>query len=645
MAALRDSAGDSDGLTSQQNSIIREHLQEILSSPEFTASKRAQEFLQLLIEHTLADRPESLKERMIGAEMFGRPIDYDTANDAVVRVKATEVRRRLAQYYGRVIDPKVRIELPVGSYVPKFVWPIAKEVKEPSGESEQLGASKPESPAADSARKSAKRASLRKWTVSIAAVVLLIAAGLFAGQTWKKTPAVEPIRSIAILPLINLSGDPNQDYFADGMTEELIAELGKVPKLRVTSRTSAMTYKGTKKTLPQIAHELGVDGIVEGSILRESNHVRITAQLIDSRTDEHVWAHSYERDMTGVLELQTEVARAVTDEIEVELTPQQQARFSVPRRVKPEAVDAYLQGTREMNFGNPRSALEYFRQAVEKDPDFAAAHAALSRAYGWMGEAGWMSYAEAFSEQKAEALKAIELDDSRPEPHLELGIVAMNQDWAWSVQKKEFQRALELNRNSAAVHWAYANYLSRVGLVNDALDEARLALEIDPASSHAYMSMSFIYYYARQYDEALVQIERAMAFRPDPAETLFPLSIIYVERNEFDKAIREFRKMGDLPHGLGHLGNAYARAGRKAEARAILPKLREHVAETGVGRYEIALIYAALKDHDQAFEWLERAYQVRDKGLTYLMVDPCLDPLRSDPRFHPLLQRIGFPTV
>ena len=418
-----------------------------------------------------------------------------------------------------------------------------------------------------------------------------------------------------------------------------------MPKLRVISRTSAMTYKGTKKKLPEIARELGVDGIVEGSIVREGNRVRITSQLIDSRTDEHIWAHSYERDMAGVLALQSDVARAIADEIRIELTPREKARLNRATRVKPEAVEAYLQGTRQMDSGNPRRAIEFFRLAIEKDPDFAAAHAALSSAYDWMGEAGWMPYAEAFSHQKAEALRAIELDDSRPEPHLELGIVAMNQDWAWGVQKNEFQRALELNMNSAAVHWAYANYLSRVGLVNDALAEANLALKIDPASSRAYMNSSFIYYYARQYDQALAQIQRAIALRPNPAETLFPLSIIYVEKGEFDKAIQEFQKMGDVPHGLGHLGNALARAGRTVEARAILPKLKVHMAKTGIGRYEIALVYAGLKDNDQAFEWLERSYQVRDKGLTYLMVDPCLDPLRSDPRFHSLLQRVGFPTI
>jgi tetratricopeptide (TPR) repeat protein len=421
--------------------------------------------------------------------------------------------------------------------------------------------------------------------------------------------------------------------------------LGQVPALRVISRTSTMTYKGTKKTVPVIAHELHVEGILEGSIIREGNKVRVIIQLIDSRTDQHIWAHTYERDMSSVLELQSEVAHAITDQVRIELTPQQEARLKRARRADPEALEFYLQGIQRLNFGNPKVAIELFRRAIKEDPDYAPAHAGLATAYGWMGEAGWISYAEAFAQQKAAAQKAIDLDDSRPEPHLELGFAAMNQDWDWTTQNKEFRRALELNPNSAAVHWAYANYLNRAGLANHAVAEANLALQLDPVSSRSYMNLSFNYYYARQYDEALTQIERAIALHPDPLETTFPLSIIYVEKRQYDKAIQEFQKMGNVPHGLGHLGNAYARHGRKAEARAVVPRLKEHVDKTGVGRYEIALIYAGLQENDKAFEWLESAYQVRDKGLTYLKIDPCLDPLRSDQRFAPLVQRVGIPSI
>jgi TolB-like protein/Tfp pilus assembly protein PilF len=631
-----DPFAEPDSLNSEQAELVRQHLREVLSSAAFAGSKRTQEFLQLVVEHALADRVDSLRERMIGAEMFGRPIDYDTANDAVVRVKATDVRRRLAHYYRESVkEPLVRIELPVGSYVPRFLWAATDKSVSASASREdsrmEVGLQFP-------------RVSLWAWVLAIGAVVLVVA-GYIGFQKWRNPFPNQDIRSIAILPLVNLSGDPNQEYFADGMTEELIAALGQVPALRVISRTSSMTYKGTKKTLPEIARELRVDGIVEGSIGREGNRVRVITQLVDSRSDQHIWAHSYDRDMTSVLELQSDVARAITDEIRIELTPQERARLNRAQRVNPGAVELYLQGIQRLNSGNPSAAIELLSQAINKDPGYAAAHAAIAGAYGWMGEAGWMPYDQAFSKQKAEALKAIELDDSRPEPHLELGVAAMNQNWDWGTQRKEFERALQLNPNAAVVHWAYANHLNRVGRVNEAISEAKLALQLDPVSSRSYMNTSFIYYFARQYDQAQVQIERAVAMHPDAAETPFPLGIILVEKGQFAQAIREFQKLGDLPHALGHMGNAYAREGREAEALAILPRLRRHTEKTGIGRYEIALVYAGLKEKEKAFEWLERAYQARDKGLTYLLVDPCLDPLRSDPRFNSLVERIGFPAT
>jgi TolB-like protein/Tfp pilus assembly protein PilF len=643
VTGLPQSSPRQDRLDAEQIATIRRHLQDILASAAFAGSRRAQEFLQLVVEHTLAERIDSLKERMIGVEMFGRPVDYDTANDAVVRVKATEVRRRLAQYYqdsaGR--NASVRIELPVGSYVPKFAWPAGG-----SAPAAPSTAPLPALPAGIQAAASPVppiRRWRRRWLVAVALVPLAAIGLFFAFQGWSGSSA-SPIRSIAVLPLVNLSGDAKQDYFADGMTEELIAELGQVSSLRVISRTSVMTYKGTNKTIPVIARELHVDGILEGSIEREGNKVRVIVQLIDSRTDEHIWAHSYERDMTSAMELQGEVARAITDQIRVELTPQQHARLTRARHTEPAALELYLQGMQRLNSGDPRSAAQFFRSAVEKDPDYAAAHAAMAAAYGWMGEAGWISYAEAFAQQKAAAQKAIELEDSRPEPHLELGFAAMNQDWDWGTQNKEFRRALELNPNSAAVHWAYADYLSRVRLPEDAVAEANRALQLDPVSSRSYMRLSFVYYYARQYDDALAQMERAIALHPDPLEVAYPLSVIHVEKRQFDKAIQEFQKLGEAPHALGHLGNAYARRGLKAEAHAVVPKLKDHVDRTGIGRYEIALVYAGLQENDKAFEWLESAFQVRDKGLTYIKVDPCLDPLRSDVRFAPLVQRVGIPT-
>jgi TolB-like protein/tetratricopeptide (TPR) repeat protein len=630
MAASNDPSESTGTLNPEQAAQVREHLEEILASSAFSGGKRAQEFLKLVTGHMIAGRSDSLKERMIGAEMFGRPVDYDTANDAVVRVKANEVRRRLAQFYLERGGPlPLQIELPLGSYIPRVIWTSTDKVGDGAASVNQ---------------KRLSTRALRAWSL------LLLGAGVAAGlgvYVYQRagTQVDSPIRSIAILPLTNLSGDANQDYFADGMTEELTAELGKVPALRVISRTSAMTYKGTTKKLPQIAHELGVEGIIEGSIEREGNRVRVTTQLVDARSDRHLWAQTYDRDLTSVLEVESQVARAVSEEIRVELTPEQRAHFERTQRIDPQSLELYMQGIQRLNQGDPRSAMPILRQAVEKDSNNAAAHAALAHAYGWMGEAGWMSYGEAFSHEKEEAQKAIELDDTRPEPHIDLGVAAMNQSWDWSTQKKEFLRALELGPNAATVRWAYANYLNRVGLVDEAVMQAKAALVLDPVSGPAYVNMSFMHYFARQYDEALKNLKQAEAMHTASTMTMFPFGTIYVEKGEYQLAIQNFQQMGNVPHALGHLGNAYARQGRKAEARALIPKLKEHVDKIGVGRYEMALIYAGLNDKDAAFEWLERAYQVRDKGLTYLRVDPLLDPLRSDARFESLLKRVAFPAA
>ena len=636
-----------DGLSPEQAALVRGQLKEILASNAFSGSKRAQDFLQLIIEHALAGRYDHLRERMIGAEMFGRPINYDTANDAVVRVKATEVRKKLTQYYQELARPAtVRIELPPGSYVPQFLWAPAEKTPPAAGEPDSLPlqpAPPLPQPATENPPAGAKPTPRR---LALAAAGLALAAGLaYAGyRIWSAYIAGGPdVHSIAILPLENLSGDPHQDYFADGLTDELIADLGQVSALRVISRTSSMTYKGTKKTLPEIAHELGVDAIVEGSVLRESDQVRVTAQLIDARTDEHIWAHTYVRALTSVLALQGEVAQTIADQVKIEITPQEQARLSRNRAIDTEAQDLYLLGAHFLNTGDPRRAIGYLQDAIDKDPNYAPAHAALSDGYNWLGEAGWMPYTEAFPRQKAEAAKAVEIDDALSAGHAELARAVINLSWDWPTAEREFKRALELNPNSARVHGQYGFYLERQGRIPEGLAQVQRELELDPVSSRAFLDAGFANYYARRYDDALAGIQRSAALEPNPPVLLFPSGVIYAELGRYREAIAQFQQLGDQPHALGHMGNAYARMGQSAEARALIAKLEEHVQKTGIGRYEIAIVYAGLDDKDDAFAWLDKAFDAHDKGLTYLKVDPCLDPLRSDPRFADLLQRVGLP--
>ena len=620
--------------------LVRDHLKDVFASKAFAGSKRAQDFLQLIVEHALAGRLDSLRERMIGAEMFGRSIDYDTANDGVVRVKATEVRRKLAQYYWESTKPQlVRIELPSGSYVPKFHW------QSPCESLTDLH-SAPPAPAEPSAIAAPGETFRRRRVVAgmLAGVPLLAAIGYIGFKVWPRESPPEPEHhTIAVLPLQNLSGDPRQDYFADSMTEELIADLGQVSASRVISRTSTMTYKGTTKTLPQIARELGVDTAVEGSVLRQGNHVRITAQLIDARTDQHLWAGSYVRNLNDVLTLQDEVARTIADQIRIAVTPEERARLARPRIVDPEAQELYLLGMQALDTGNPRSGIGYFQKAIDKDPNYAQAYAALADSYGWMGESGWMPYSDAFPKEKAAAIKAIALDEALPEGHLRLAYAAMNLDWDWATEGKELKRALELNPNSADVRWSYSSYLEHMGRIPEAISEMQVALQLDPISSRGFQTSALLYYYARQYDQALLQMQRASALQHEPAELIYALAVIYVEKGMYEEAIQQFQKLGDQPHALGHMGNAYARMGREAEAREMISELQKHVQNTGIGRYETALVYAGLGKKDEAFVWLEKAFAVRDKGLTYLKIDPCVDPLRSDSGFQDLVRRVGLP--
>jgi len=643
-----DPASKADEFTSEQVRLVRNHLEEVISSSAFAGSKRSQDFLQLVVEHALAGRFDSLRERMIGAEMFGRPIGYDTANDAVVRVKATEVRKKLAQFYREAATrPPVRIELPSGSYVPKFHWKLEAQQEIDARLPNPVEPSFAEKPVeVKEAISPTPAKTYRRPSYVVASGLLglgLLAAIGYWGFTAlrRQSNAAQGIRSIAILPLQNLTGDPKQEYFADGMTEELIADLGQIGSLRVISRTSAMSYKATRKNLPQIAHELGVDAVVEGSVWREGNRVRIAAQLIDARTDRHLWARNYDRDLTSVLALEGEVAQAIADEISIETTPQAEARLTRTRPLFAEAQELYLRGVELLNQGNPREAVGYLEDAVDKDPSYAPAHVALAGDYGWLGEAGLLAYTEAFPKQKIEAAKAIELDEALPGGHAELASALMNLNWDWVTPEKEFKRALELNPNSTSVHSKYAFYLMRLGRLDEAIAQAKLNLQLDPVSSHSYSNLSFINYFARRYDQALAEIQKADDIDRNLPEFIYPRAVIYVEKGMYDAAIAEFKKLGQQPHALGHMGNVYARMGRAAEARDSISSLKEHVQTDGIGRYEIALVYAGLGQKEEAFTWLEKSYTGHDKGLTYLKIDPCVDPLRSDPRFHDLLRRVG----
>jgi TolB-like protein/Flp pilus assembly protein TadD len=460
-----------------------------------------------------------------------------------------------------------------------------------------------------------------------------------------RSKSIPQIHAIVILPLRNPGGDADQ-YLADGITEKLISDLGGMSAVPVISRTSAMSLRQTNRSIPEIARQLGVDGVVDGSVVRNGNQIRISAQLSDGDTGRQLWKREYSGQLSASLQLASDIAHDINEQIRTEVGPRQQVGAHTVHPTDPDVQDAYLQGEYFLNRGSPDSyqeAIGYFQNAIEKDPSFAPAYAGLAAVYWDLGENGLLEYRKAYSQAKLAARKAIELDSNLAEGHAILAETLMDFDWDWTGAEAEFRGALELNPSSSTTRFGYALYLAKMGRAQEAISEAETGLKLDPISLEGYDHLAYIYYAGRQYDRGLESIRRAAElYRTSPNNPLhWDLAVLYVEKGNLQKAIDQFRAIGDLPHPLGHMGNAYARAGQIEKANQMIAKLRVYVAKDGIGTYEIALVYAGLGRKDEAFAWLEKAYQVHDKGLTFLKMDPCVDPLRSDPRFHDLLRRVG----
>ena len=468
------------------------------------------------------------------------------------------------------------------------------------------------------------------------------------GLVGRANPA--PIRSLAVLPLENLSRDPEQEYFADGMTEALITDLSKIGALRVISRTSVMQYKGAKKPLPQIARELNVDGVIEGSVQRSGDRVRITAKLIHAPTDTHLWAESYERDLRDVLALQDDVARAIASQIRIKLTPQEQVRLASARPVNPEAHEAYLKGR---YFWNKRTeeglkkSLEYFQKAIDVDPNYALGYAGLADSYGILGNNGHLPPRETHPKAKAAALKALELNDNVAEAHSTLAAVMEEYDFDWAGAEKQHKRAIELNPNCATAHHYYAWHLAHRERVEESITEIKRAQELDPLSLIINMNVGRMLYYGRRYDEAIEQYRKTLEMDPNLPWAHYLLGVAYEQKGMHGESIAELQKAVSPSEintiRLAALARAYALDGRRSKALKILHQLKELSKRRYVQPVFVALIYEALGDKDRAFLWLEKAYQDRSVNVPALRTDARFDSLRSDPRFQDLLRRIGLP--
>jgi serine/threonine protein kinase/TolB-like protein/Tfp pilus assembly protein PilF len=488
----------------------------------------------------------------------------------------------------------------------------------------------------------------------VAALIGLNVAGLRDRLMWlvraRHGVPLPRIESIAVLPLANLSGDPEQEYFADGMTEELITSLAKIGSLRVISRNSVMQYKGQRKPTPQIAKELNVDAIVEGSVQRSGNRVRISAQLIQAATDQHLWAETYDRDLRDVLALQSEVARTVAQQIKATLTPQEQTRLAATHPVNPGAHDAYLKGRYYLNKWTEegfKKGIEYFQQAIDLDPTYAPAYAGLADGYSNIALWGLRPPKEGFPLAKAAARKALELDETLGEAHAALGQIKFSFDWDWSGAEQELKRAVELSPSNADAHNVYGWFLTAMGRSDESIAEARRALELDPLTPTTSLQLGWVLYYARRHDESIAQLRKTLELAPNLAYANMELGWNYAEKRMYPEAVAECEKaIEQLPEEqvtLGSCGKVYALAGKRSEGLDILARLKRISERTYVDPYNIACLCDGLKDSNLTMEWLERAYKEHSASLYLLKNETLSDSVRSDPRFQDLLRRMNFP--
>jgi TolB-like protein/DNA-binding winged helix-turn-helix (wHTH) protein len=485
-------------------------------------------------------------------------------------------------------------------------------------------------------------------TVAMAAILLLI-------PTLSHRAAATPlVRSIAVLPLANFSGDPAQEYFVDGMTDELITDLAKIGALRVISRTSVMRYKGTKKDLPEIARELNVDGIVEGSVMRSGQRVRITAQLLYGPTDKHLWADTYDRDLGDVLTLQSDVAQAIAQQVRAQLTPQQQARFRAPHPVNPEAYDSYLKGryylSNQFTMAQPLNmAKTYFEEAVRKDSGFAQAYAGLADAYLYLAIFRQMSSESAYRSAEEADRHALALDDSIGETYDTLAVLSWRYNWDWDATEREFNQAIALAPSYICAHEDRAEYLAFRGHRSEAEAEMIKIRAFDTSFSSTLTDVG-VDYQLRDFDRLLEASQRGVALNPKEWLEHFYLGVGYEGTGKQLESVAEYQKAVELSGGdqdaTAALAHAYAGVGRRAETqkilRAALRDLEQESTKVKASPYFIATLYAALGDKDTAFNFLERAYREKSLDLSWhLKADLRIDNLRSDPRYQSLLSRVG----
>ena len=496
---------------------------------------------------------------------------------------------------------------------------------------------------------SAKQTFLRRWIP-----LILLAGGLLLALLALRTQRhLNPkINSLLVLPFENLSGDPSQEYLADGITDALITDLANIQSIRVVSRTSAMHYKDSHKQLAEIAHELNVDAVVEGSVTRSGSRVRVNAQPIQSSNDRHLWAKKYEQSVGDLMELQNSLAEAISQEIAVELSPDERGRMRRLRPINAEAYEAYLKGR---FYWNKRTvdalqiARAYFEQATQKDPHYALAYAGLADAYDVLGSgvAAALPPREAMRHAREAANRAIQLDETLAEGHTSLAGIKFSFDWDWQGAETEFRRAIELNPNDVTAHYWYAQLLLALGRWDESMTSINKATQLDPNLPQLASFRGAIFHNRRRYNMAIDEEKKALALDPGHFVPHFDLGRGYEQLGNYRQAANEFQKALELSGNdfttRASLAHVYAISGEKTKAEQILNALKQNSAKNNLS-YQIAEIYIGLGDKDQAFRWLDKAYEDRSEWLTWIAIEPKLDPIRDDPKFERLLRRMNLPS-
>lgn len=532
---------------------------------------------------------------------------------------------------------------------PKLVETLPRRGYRFLGEVEEADARRPESGSPAPGRKAGVGS--RVWLASLVALALLAALMGWGGAGKKSTRGPAPVRSVAVLPFADLSAETGQEYFADGMTDQLILELGKLSELRVIARQSVVAYKGSERTAGEIAGELGVDGLIEGTVLRSGQQVRINVKLIRAADNTQLWQASYDGSAGEAMALHAQVARSVAQAIGVALSPAAERLRAAAPPVSPEAYDIYLRGRYHLNRLSPddlRRSAELFREAAEKEPSFAQAHAALAKSYAFLAAMGVMPTADARIEAEAAVRRALELDDTLAEAHAVQGQLKAEYEWDWPGAEQELGRALALNASYPDTLILYARLLNATGRHPQALAVLRRARELNPLSPFLDAHVVFTYFCSRQYDRALEEVRAALADNPDSWWWHRLEGQIQAALGEYREAIDAFEKALAAQPGdastLALLGQAYGLAGEKNKSREALRQLQRRAPQRELSPENLALIYAGLGETDEALTWLEKAYAQRARSLLWLKTDPTYDSLRGTARFQALLSRMNFPS-